>query len=202
MPSLLAAAPERAVGIAQAQDGPAGLRRPAGPSASEGRGKAELRNAKRMRRFGSGEVRRLDFLLRGPEGSTAKPSQPLDSTPAGRKVQGWRQARGVAWASAGNRGSARRAVAAPPDTANAQRCDRHREPAFISVPPESTGCTDTQGANDRDHLPDGPLLGEGRATTSPIWSRCTRNSIATAPIVVLGAVEPTVRTDWLGERTS
>jgi hypothetical protein len=63
-------------------------------------------------------------------------------------------------ASAGNRGSARRSVAAPPDTANAQRCDRHRGPAFISVLPESTGCTDTQGANDRDHLPDGPLLDE------------------------------------------
>jgi hypothetical protein len=33
----------------------------------------------------------------------------------------------------------------PPDTANAQRCDRHRGPAFISVLPESTGCTDAQG---------------------------------------------------------
>jgi len=49
-----------------------------------------------MCRFGSGEVRRLDFLLRGPEGSTAKPSQPLDSTPVERKVQGRRRGRGVA----------------------------------------------------------------------------------------------------------
>jgi hypothetical protein len=79
---------------------PRGPRRPAGPSASEGRGKAELRNAKRMRRFGSGEVRRLDFLLRGPEGSTAKPSQPLDSTPAERKVQGSRSNTGGGFAPA------------------------------------------------------------------------------------------------------
>jgi hypothetical protein len=56
------------------RDGPAGLRRTAGPSTSEGRGEAEIKNAKRMCRFGSGEVRRLDFLLRGHEGSTAKPS--------------------------------------------------------------------------------------------------------------------------------
>jgi hypothetical protein len=55
----------------------------AGPFTSEGRG-VEI-NAKRMCRFGSGEVRRLDFLLRGREGSTAKPSQPLDSTPVERK---------------------------------------------------------------------------------------------------------------------
>jgi hypothetical protein len=43
MPFLLAAARERAAGIAQVQDGPAGLRRPAGPSTSEGRGEAEIK---------------------------------------------------------------------------------------------------------------------------------------------------------------
>jgi hypothetical protein len=58
------------------------------------------KNAKRMSRFGSGEVRRLDFLLRGPEGSTAKPSQPLDSTPAERKVQGSRSNTGGGFAPA------------------------------------------------------------------------------------------------------
>jgi hypothetical protein len=52
------------------RDGPRGVLAPAGPSTSEGRGKAELRNAKRMRRFGSGEVRRLDFLLRAGTGAS------------------------------------------------------------------------------------------------------------------------------------
>ena len=42
-PSVLPAAPERAAGIAQVEDGPAGLRRPAGPSTSEGRGEAEIK---------------------------------------------------------------------------------------------------------------------------------------------------------------
>jgi hypothetical protein len=94
-PSVLPAAPERAAGIAQVEDGPAGLRRPAGPSTSEGRGEAEIK----MRNgcVASGRVKSdgLDFLLRGHEGSTAKPSQRFDSTPVERKVQGRRQARGL-----------------------------------------------------------------------------------------------------------
>jgi hypothetical protein len=82
---------------------PRGCGDPRGAITSEGRGEAPPRggrgsgdkNAKRMCRFGSGEVRRLDFLLRGHEGSTVKPSQPLDGTPVERKVQARRQARGV-----------------------------------------------------------------------------------------------------------
>ena len=73
--------------VSRCRMAPRGCGGPRGHPPPRGERGSGDKNAKRMCRFGSGEVRRLDFLLRGPEGSTVKPSQCLDSTPVERRLQ-------------------------------------------------------------------------------------------------------------------